>query len=176
MTSMLSPLQLIALVIILLPAVITDIKHRRIPNSVSLSGWLIGLILGAWLGGWTGLAESTMGLLMLLLLTVPFFFIGWMGAGDVKLIAAIGAIIGQGLALHILLGIVLSGLIMSLLILAFKGELGNTLRRLGISLGFTLSQRKPIYLTPTAAQKRLVIPYAVPIAAGTIGVVLLSYP
>ncbi len=135
----------------------------------------MGLLLGAWLGGWDGLLAAGGGLLLLLLCSIPFFFLGWMGAGDVKLITAVGAIVGQGMALNVFLGIVLAGLALALLVLTVNGELLNAFRRYGASLGFSLALRRPTYLSPPEEQTRLIIPYAVPIAVGTFVGVILTY-
>jgi len=166
---------LLLLIIIFVPAVALDIRSHRIPNWLSLSGWACGLVLGAWLGGWEGFLEAGSGLLLLLALTLPFFIFGWMGAGDVKLIAAVGAVVGVGLALNVLLGIVLSGLVMSLVVLAWKGELLNAFRRYMVILGVSFIEKRPTYISPPETQTRLVLPYAVPIAAGTLITVILAY-
>ena len=168
-------LNLLLLVVIFIPAVVIDIKSHRIPNWLCFSGWACGLALGTWLGGWEGFLEAGSGLLLLLVLTLPFFIFGWMGAGDVKLIAAVGTIVGVSMALNVLLGIVLSGLIMSLAVLAWKGELLNAFRRYLTILGVSLIERRPSYISPPEAQTQLILPYAVPIAVGTLTTVVLVY-
>ncbi|MEX0803755.1 MAG: prepilin peptidase [Candidatus Binatia bacterium] len=70
-----------------------DIKERRIPNWVVLSGLLGGIVLGVFQGS-TQLVYSLVGFFGgILALLIPFAF-GWMGAGDVKLFGAVGALIG----------------------------------------------------------------------------------
>lgn len=172
----LDPLQLIMLMVILAPAVILDLRSHRIPNAISLGGWVAGLALGALLDGWGGFVDAGLGLAMLLGLTIPFFFLGWMGAGDVKLIAAIGAIIGQEMAIPTLLSIVFSGLAISLAMLLLKGELANVLKRWRASIGLTLSSMKPVYISPPQRQQKLILPYALPIAIGTTIAILVELP
>jgi len=171
----LSASNLLLLIVIFMPAVALDIKYHRIPNWLCFSGWVCGLGLGALLGGWEGFLEAGLGLLLLLALTLPFFIFGWMGAGDVKLIGAVGAVVGGGMALNVLLGIVLSGLVMSLAVLAWKGELFNAFSRYFAILGFCIIEKRPVYISPPEAQAQLVLPYAVPIAVGTLVTVIVAY-
>ena len=74
-------------------AALFDIKERRIPNWIVLFGLVAGLVLGAIQGG-AHLMSSGAGVLTgIFVLMVPFAF-GWMGAGDVKFFAAVGALLG----------------------------------------------------------------------------------
>ncbi len=74
-------------------AALFDIRERRIPNWVILFGLITGLVLGAFQSG-TQFTSSAAGFLAgIIALMVPFAF-GWMGAGDVKLFAAMGAFVG----------------------------------------------------------------------------------
>jgi prepilin peptidase CpaA len=70
-----------------------DIKQRRIPNWVVLVGFTGGVVLSA-LQGSTQLIFSVAGFFIgIVALLIPFAF-GWMGAGDVKLFAAVGSLLG----------------------------------------------------------------------------------
>src|SRR3954466_3907979 len=75
-------------------AAITDLYSRRIPNALAVAGFVAGLSLNAWLNGWGGLAQSVMGFGLAVLIYVPLFLLRAMGGGDVKLMAAAGAIVG----------------------------------------------------------------------------------
>lgn len=81
---------LIALVV----ATSTDLRSRRIPNWLVLPFLAAGITVSGWLGGWHGIGQSIEGLALGLLLFGMLFWMGGMGAGDVKLAAAIGAWIG----------------------------------------------------------------------------------
>jgi len=70
-----------------------DIRSRRIPNWLSLSAFLAGLILHGQVGR-AGLVNALLGCGMALLIYVPLFAIKALGAGDVKLMAALGTILG----------------------------------------------------------------------------------
>ena len=74
-------------------AALFDIRERRIPNWVILFGLIAGLVLGASQSGTQFISNAGGFLTGILALMIPFAF-GWMGAGDVKFFAAVGALIG----------------------------------------------------------------------------------
>ncbi len=78
----------------LLVAAITDIRYSRIPNWLTFSLCLFGLAVHSWEQGWEGLFFSLQGLGFGIGCLLLFYIKGGMGAGDVKLLGAIGAIIG----------------------------------------------------------------------------------
>ena len=78
----------------LVVATSTDLRSRRIPNWLIFPFLAAGITVSGWLGGWQGIGQSLEGLALGLLLFGLLFWMGGMGAGDVKLAAAIGAWIG----------------------------------------------------------------------------------
>ena len=72
-------------------ATFTDLRSRRIPNWLVLPFFVVGVAVSCFLYGWHGLGHSLGGAGLGLLLYGTLFFMGGMGAGDVKLCAAIGA-------------------------------------------------------------------------------------
>ncbi|HEY3061574.1 MAG TPA: A24 family peptidase [Chloroflexota bacterium] len=72
----------------------TDIRARRIPNVLTFGTVALGLALNGLLFGFDGLRESAQGTGVGLAMLMPLFLLRWMGAGDVKLMAAIGALKG----------------------------------------------------------------------------------
>jgi prepilin peptidase CpaA len=77
-------------------ACVSDVRTRRIPNALTFSAAIAGLIFHAATGGWTGAGWSVAGWLVGALLFFPIFALRGMGAGDVKLLAAVGAWLGPG--------------------------------------------------------------------------------
>ena len=84
----------VAVVVLVAAATMCDLKTRRIPNSLTLGAAAVALVLQLALAGWPGLGFAASGWLLGLVLFFPVFALGGMGAGDVKLLAAIGAWLG----------------------------------------------------------------------------------
>ncbi len=83
---------------ILIAAVIIDLKERRIPNWLTLPSLVVGLAIQTARGGGEGLVTGLTGAVAgAALLAVPFA-LGWMGGGDMKLLAAVGAFMGAPLS------------------------------------------------------------------------------
>jgi prepilin peptidase CpaA len=79
---------------VLATASLFDLRERRIPNAITFPSVALGLGLGALLFGLDGLLESAKGAGLGLAMLFPLFVLRWMGAGDVKLMAAVGALKG----------------------------------------------------------------------------------
>jgi prepilin peptidase CpaA len=161
-------LYLVFLLPILFVAVIYDTRYYRIPNWLTLSGWMLAPVLHVLVAGGAGLLSATSGLAIALAMSLPFWLCAWMGAGDVKLIAMIGGFVGSPLVFPVLLAIAVSGAVLALLALLWRGHLFQTLSRFSTTLGLTLSTRNIIYVEPNAAEREVRLPYAVAISVGTI--------
>jgi prepilin peptidase CpaA len=107
-------------------AVITDVRTRRIPNVLTgaLAGAGFGIAFG---GGMVTPAQAALGLLAGLLIMLPGHVIGATGAGDVKLMAAIGTLVGPGLVLYVFLYTAVAGGLFALAVAARRGILTTTL-------------------------------------------------
>lgn len=81
-------------VVVLAVATFTDLRSRRIPNWLVLPFLVAGLVVPAWLHGWHGFGQSMEGFGLGAAVFGVLSWIGGMGMGDVKLVAAIGAWIG----------------------------------------------------------------------------------
>jgi prepilin peptidase CpaA len=90
----LSIVAVVPLLVLLAVAVCTDFRERRIPNALSLGGAALGFIVQATLLGPLGFASAALGWLLCLACFLPFYVTGGMAAGDVKLMAAVGAFLG----------------------------------------------------------------------------------
>jgi prepilin peptidase CpaA len=103
-------------VFVLAVATVTDLRSRRIPNWLVLPFLLAGILVHGWLHGWPGVGRSFEGLSLGLVLYGILFLMGGMGAGDVKLCAAIGAWIGP---LQLIMALIVTGLAGGIMVLGW---------------------------------------------------------
>src|SRR5580704_3971926 len=71
-----------------------DIRYRRIPNWLVLAGIVAGFVWNLYSSSWSGLGHAAAGLGLGFALYFPLYLLRARGAGDVKLLAAVGAIVG----------------------------------------------------------------------------------
>lgn len=135
-------------------AMITDIRFRRIPNWLTAGSVVLGLLLQARASGLEGLAMAIFGTCLGLSVLFPFYLLRVMGAGDVKLLAGLGALVGPHTLVSIVIFSALAGGVIAAIMLARRGRLLLTLRSM-------LLRQSPPSLSGATA------PYAVAIAAGT---------
>ena len=88
------PFPQLILASILLIAGVTDLRSSKIPNWLTVSAMAAGLLSHSWFDGLSGLLFSVKGLGLGLALFLLFYVMGGMGAGDVKLLAAVGSFLG----------------------------------------------------------------------------------
>ncbi|MCZ8521586.1 MULTISPECIES: A24 family peptidase [Paenibacillus] len=122
------------LLAVLAVCVVTDIRSRRIYNLVIAPGLLAALALQTVLGGWGGLMEALMGFAAGLgILLIPYL-LGGIGAGDVKLLALVGAFKGTAFVLTASLYMALAGGVMALLVLLLRKGAKMRLQRVYAAL------------------------------------------
>jgi prepilin peptidase CpaA len=144
-----------------------DVRYRRIPNKLVLVALLGGLVANTLINGWSGARSSLLGCLFAFGLMLILHLFGALGAGDVKLFAAIGAVIGAQLVLPTFVIIVLTGGILALITTLRVGNLKETAARVGyIFYSVLFSLRVPRYALPT--DKNQTIPYGVAITMGSL--------
>lgn len=108
-------------------AAATDVWKGLIYNWLTLPAMIVGLALAAWHQGWTGLGLSILGILIGGgVLFIPFF-LGGMGGGDVKLMAAIGAVMGPWFVSKTLVASILAGGVMCFTLIIIRGSLKATI-------------------------------------------------
>ena len=120
-----------------------DIRWRRIPNWLTLPSVVIGLALNLFLFGLGGLGNSAIGMVLAMVINIPLYALRARGAGDVKLLAAVGAIVGwrDWVAVFIISG-VLGGLLAVALMLG-KGRVRKTFWNTGYIVGELVHFRAP---------------------------------
>lgn len=146
-----------------------DIRERRIPNTVTGPAILAGLMLHAIYGGWAGLAGSALAGLIAGGIFLIFFLAGGMGAGDVKLMAAVGCLAGLAPLRMVVMSTVIAGALFALAVGIYNGRLRETLRNVGALLVHHgqqgLTPHPDLNLTNAHTLR---LPFALPIAAGCV--------
>ncbi|MBQ5948181.1 prepilin peptidase [Massilia sp. ST3] len=156
---------------------VNDLASRRIPNRLLLAGVAGALCLhlasAAPLGGlqsWLG------GLATGLIVFLPFYLIRGMAAGDVKMMAAVGAFTGAVDALHIAIMAWCVGGVMALAIVAWRGRLWLALSNMWSILRGALLRLPPTGAYGATGQDSAgSMPYGVAIAAGTMIILISRY-
>jgi prepilin peptidase CpaA len=160
----------IVLIALVFTAGVYDIKWRRIPNWLVLAGLVLGLALNTFLFEWAGLKASLLGIGFATLIYFPLYLLRGMGAGDVKLMMAIGAIVGPGTWFGIFLTTGILGGVIALLLLLARGRLRKTFWNVGFLLHSILHLRAP-YANPeldVRSGQGLRLPHGAVIAVGTV--------
>lgn len=158
-------------------AAITDLASRRIPNLLVALGLTVALVLQLTVpdaGGWKA---WLLGALTGFSLFLPFYVLRGMAAGDVKLMAAVGAFTGPAVALKIALVTFLVGGVWALAVIVLSGRVRDTWINLRALLAPVLMRVSgipaPEALMPKESVGRL--PYGVAIALGTAWVTLFGF-
>lgn len=155
-----------ALYCLLLPAIHSDLSTRTIPNWLTLTGCCSGLLLALWQHGGPGGLVALSSLLLTLAVAGVFWLSGWLGAGDVKLLAAVATLTGPALLPQVWLLTALSGLLLALVVMVWQGRTRHTLARLACLLGLRRFLKQDPDPAPAPPPVRL--PYALAIASGSV--------
>jgi prepilin peptidase CpaA len=152
-----------------LAALITyyDARYRRIPNAFVLATLVAGLAVNSFFHGLAGAWASAGGCLLAFVLMFILHVFGAMGAGDVKLFAGIGSVIGASLVIPTFLTVVLAGGVLGVVTMVRGGMVKETLWRVAqIFVGFLPGWEMPKFAVP--AERRHTIPYGVAITFGSL--------
>jgi prepilin peptidase CpaA len=132
-----SSLLLSGLALGLVVAAVTDVRDGRIPNWLTVSLAIFGIGVQSWEHGWDGFLFSLGGLGIGLACLMFFYIKGGMGAGDVKLLGAIGTILGPGQVVLAFACAAMLGGLYSLALLSNQGGSATCLGS-GVSHSFDL--------------------------------------
>jgi prepilin peptidase CpaA len=169
----------IATVILLVPLAVIiiyhDVRYRRIPNAFVLATLISGLAINTIFGGFNGALSSLGGCALAFILIFVLHVFGAMGAGDVKLFSALGAVMGANLVVPTFLVVVLTGGLLAIVSIMRAGAVMTTMHRvLQIFVGLLPGWEMPKFTVP--ADRRHTVPYGVAITiGGLISVALFRY-
>ncbi len=166
---------LIPLLVLGTLASIWDVRTRRIPNVLTFGGSALAIVVHLVTGGWSGAAWSAGGWVIGCALFLPFFALGGMGAGDVKLMAAIGAWIGPWHAFWGWAFAAVAGGVLAVIVALLHGYLKQALRNIwGLLIFWRVVGVRPLDDMTLAGSAGPRVAYALPITLGSIIALLVK--
>jgi prepilin peptidase CpaA len=158
----------ILVVFILFTAVIMDLRWQKIPNWLTFPAMTSGVVYSIILYGLKGLLFSILGLILGMGFFLIPYLIGGMGAGDVKLMGALGTFLGAENVFWACIFSFVFGGFYGICHLIYKRKTKSYLRRYGVMVKTFFSTGNLSYLSPSIEEKSQKISYGVAIAGGTI--------
>ena len=155
-----------------------DISSRRIPNYLVFPGAVLGVLSNALLPqemGGLGALDSLAGWSVGLVLLLPLYLLRIMGAGDVKLMAMVGAFLGAQGTISALLYILLAGGVLALAVTWHQGNLRRLLRSLKTMLFIGATGGGSMGSLPVPDTSLPGMPYGVAIAVGTTAYLVVTH-
>ncbi len=159
--------QLILLIALLILAVVFDVRERRVPNWLTLSFMAGGVAYHVAVNGLAGLIFCVQGLVLGIALLILFYAAGGMGAGDVKLMGAVGSLLGPLNVLYAFIFSALVGGIYSVAVLYRHRILRSSLERCVCAPVDFLRTGCWVWLPSPSTKKIPRMCYAVAISLGT---------
>lgn len=152
----------------------TDIRTKRIPNELTLGGAALALIYVGFTDGLRGATTGVLGWGTGFAVFLPFYLLGGMGAGDVKLVACLGAWLGPVAALWTALYAALAGGVMAVVVALASGYFRAAMRNVAdLLVYFRVAGVRPHPVLTLERSKGPRLPYALPITAGAIAAMWL---
>jgi len=174
----------VTLITLLLIAAFYDVKEKRIPNLLTFPVIFAGLIFNVAMNGLNGVMVSFYGFFIGFAIFFIPFALGLMGGGDVKLMAAIGALMGWKFTVLSSLFSAIAGIVVVFLYLIYKKRLFSYFRKYFVAIArfvlnkFYFSDRNIVgnklkrFAYSNEIQnkenEKLYVPYGLAIALGTL--------
>ncbi|MCA9166977.1 MAG: prepilin peptidase [Planctomycetales bacterium] len=161
---------------LIVAAVIDGIK-LKVPNWITfpmiVSGWIYSMVAASAAGDawYQGLGASLIGTVVGLALLLPAYAIGGMGAGDVKLLAGVGAWMHGTCTAYAFACTTVTGAVLAVLMVLYQKAWAKHRNQFWLIVGEIMTIRNPDQLSDIAAKRKpsmMLLPYGIPIAIGTI--------
>jgi prepilin peptidase CpaA len=158
--------------LVLIVAAVIDGFELKVPNWVTFPFILSGWVYSTAVFGWEGLGWSLLGTVIGLALLLPLYAIGGMGAGDVKLLAGVGAWVYGTHTVYAFAATAIVGAVLAVGMVLVRRAWKRHSAQFWVILNEIMVIRNPEQLAAIAAERKptmLLLPYGIPIAIGTIG-------
>lgn len=163
---------------LLMLAAAIDVRQHRVPNALVIAGLGFAIVWNGFhpLTAMNGWAFAAAGSLVGFIALFPFYLLRAMGAGDVKLMAMVGAFVGPFGALCAALATFVAGGVLAIVVLACKGSLRRAFANVGrlVSANVLMAPTGSVDFTIASKESAGKLPYAVAIAGGTLAYVCLN--
>lgn len=155
----------------LIIAAIIDGIQLKVPNWITFPMVIGGWVYSGVAFGWEGLGYSLLGTVIGLALLLPAYAIGGMGAGDVKLLAGVGAWMWGSVTFYAFCVSAVVGAVIAVGMVLYRRAWDKHKTQFMVILNEVMTIRDPNQLSVIAAERKssmLLLPYGIPIAIGTI--------
>lgn len=159
----------VAVPVIVLVALATraDVQSRRIPNLLTGPALLLGLLVHLGLGGAAGAGNALLGAVVAGAILLPGWLMGFTGAGDVKLMGAVGAWLGHPDGFVAAVAALIAGGLLAVIVAARRGVLRQSLRN-SLALGVAMLSRREGGASPSPKTADVRFPFAPAVLAGAV--------
>lgn len=164
------PIWLVSIVLVV--AAVIDGWMLKVPNWITFpmiaTGWIYSFVAG----GWTGLGWSFLGSVVGLMLLFILYSVGGMGAGDVKLLAGIGAWVHVDHTLNIFIATTIVGAVMALIMIGWSGQWKHHANQFVMIVKefFVIADAEALYQIAAERKPRMkLLPYGIPMTIAALG-------
>jgi prepilin peptidase CpaA len=164
-------LRLALLVALLGTALYTDLRYGKIYNKLTLSCTIIGIIVNTYISGVHGLLLSLGGAALVLGLFLLFAKVGGIGGGDIKLMMAVGALMGFNFMIRALLLSAVAGGLLAVAVIARRRLLATSIKNLANGVASSVMYGVPLDFSKYPAESKF--KYSPAIVAGTLLTLLI---
>lgn len=162
--------------IVLIVAAVSDLRYRRIPNLLTYPMMAGGVIYHSCTNGAQGFLFGAGGLFLGIILLIVFYVTGGMGAGDVKLLGAVGSMLGPSGVFEAFVYSAAIGGVYALVLIVWDGRLLATVKRYWTMLKTFFHTGRLFYVPPAESERSRNLCYGVAIAIGTILYLIIQFP
>jgi prepilin peptidase CpaA len=154
--------------LVAIPAGGMDWRTRRIPNWLTVPALLVGVVANSVAGGWAGAKSSLLGAGLGLAVLLPFVLVRSLGAGDWKLVGALGAFLGFERLIVVLFAAILVAGVMAVILVVWKRRVRQTIGNLWHLLAAFLTFHLPASELSLDNPQALKVPFGVAVAIAVV--------